>query len=351
MNGSTTNKQRSNTGLWIVVGLLTIVLAVSLVMNAGLAVSLFARGATRISMAGKTRHLLTKGRPVDEEPEMHEVWSYGHGDKKVVRIAVEGIIMRESEGGFFDLPQDKIENILSQIRAAKNDDEIRGIILEVDSPGGGVTPSDEIYSALKDFKDSDDKRKVCVFMRDLAASGGYYVSMAGDWLVAEPTAIVGSIGVIMSSYNVKELSEKIGVRDVTIKSGKNKDLLNPFVAVDSNQVALLQKMIDATYGRFFGIVKENRQIKEDTLRELADGRVFDATEALKLKLVDQIGYWDDAVEKMAGLLGEKEIKVVRYENRANILDRLFGAQARMPVLTLESLKNAARPKIQYLWEP
>lgn len=348
---STTNKPRSNTGLWIVVGLLGFGLLVSLIMNAGLAASVFASSASHPTGTGKGHRLLADGHPVDEEPTMTEVWSYGHGKEKVVRIAVEGVIMRGSEGGFFDLPQDRIEMILAEIRTAKNDDDIKGIILEVDSPGGGVTPSDEIYSALKDFKESDDKRKVVVFMRDLAASGGYYVSMAGDWLIAEPTTIVGSIGVIMGSMNFKGLAEKVGVKDVTIKSGKNKDLLNPLTEINPEQVAILQKMIDATYERFFGIVKEGRSMKESTLRELADGRVFDASEALKLKFIDQLGYWDEAIAKMAELLGEKDIKVVRYENRVSVFDRLLSAKAPTPALSVEGFKDAMRPKMQYLWQP
>jgi protease-4 len=337
--------------LWVFVGLLIFGLVASLLVCAGLAVSLFAKNVAKVNVAGKAHHLLSRERPVDEEPTMTEVWSYGHGDKKVVRIAVEGVIMRGEEGGFLEAPVDRIESVLAQIRAAKNDEDIRAIILEVDSPGGGVTPSDEIYSALKDFKDSQDKRKVVVFMRDLAASGGYYVSMAGDWLIAEPTTIVGSIGVIMGSMNFKGLAEKVGVKDVTIKSGKNKDLLNPLTDIDSNQVAILQKMIDATFERFFGIVKDSRQIKDATLRELADGRVFDSGEALKLRLVDQIGYWDDAVKKVAELLGEKDVKIVRYETHVNLLDRLLSAEARGPALSLENLKQAARPKMQYLWQP
>ena len=351
MMNTTTNKPKSNTGLWIFVTLLGVGLLLSLVMCASMAVSLFARKSVYAGSGTKARHMLSRERPVDEDPTMNEVWSYGHGDKKVVRIAVEGVIMRQSEGGFFEAPVDRIESILSQIRAAKNDEDIRGIILEVDSPGGGVTPSDEIYSALKDFKDSDAKRKVVVYMRDLAASGGYYVSMAGDWLIAEPTTIVGSIGVIMGSMNFKELAEKVGVKDVTIKSGKNKDLLNPFSEINPDQIAILQKMIDATYERFFGIVKDSRQIKDSTLRELADGRVFDSSEALKLKLVDQIGYWDDAVKKISELLGEKDIKVIRYENHVSVLDRLLSAQTRAPAISLESLTQAARPKLQYLWQP
>ena len=351
MTEPTTIKRKSNTGLWVFVGVLTFALIGSLLVCAGLAVSLFARNVARINMSGKAHHLLSHEHPVDEEPTMNEVWSYGHGDAKVARIAVEGAIMRGEEGGFFDTPVDRVESVLAQIRAAKNDDEIRGIILEVDSPGGGVTPSDEIYSALREFKKSDDKRRVVVFMRDLAASGGYYVSMAGDWLIAEPTTIVGSIGVIMGSMNFKGLAEKVGVKDVTVKSGKNKDLLNPLTEIDTNQLALLQKMIDATFERFFGIVKDSRQIKESTLRELADGRIFDSGEALKLRLVDQIGYWDDAVEKMSAMLGEKDVHVIRYETRMNLLDRLLSAETRAPALNFENLKQAARPKVQYLWQP
>lgn len=348
---TTTGKPKSRTGLWIFIGLLAAALVIGVVIAAGAALSSFARKATHLSVGHRARHMLARERPVDEEPMLREVWSYGQGDAKVVRIPVEGVIMRGSEGGFFEEPVDRVESILAQIRAAKNDEDIQGIIVEVDSPGGGVTPSDEIYAALKAFKDSDDERRVLVFMRDLAASGGYYVAMAGDWLMAEPTTIVGSIGVIMGSMNFKGLAEKVGVKDVTIKSGKNKDLLNPFVDIDTNQVALLQKMIDSTYERFFGIVRESRQIRETELRDLADGRVFSAGEALQLKLVDQIGYWDDAVDKMAELLGEKDIKVIRYQTRVNILDRLFAAQARAPALTLEALREGARPKVQFLWQP
>lgn len=348
---TTTGKRKSNTGLWIFIGVLGLALAGTLALCALLAMSSFVSRASALGAASGSGNMFHRQRPVDEEPRLTEVWSYGRGTAKVIRIPVQGVIMREQEGGLFDVPVDRVEGILAQIRAAKNDDDVQGIMLEVDSPGGGVTPSDEIYAALKDFKESDDKRRILVFMRDLAASGGYYVAMAGDWLLAEPTTIVGSIGVLMGSFNAKGLAEKVGIRDVTIKSGRNKDMLNPLADIDTNQVALLQAMIDSTYERFFGIVKENRQIKEATLRELADGRVFDAPHALKLKLVDQIGYWDDAVDKMAELLGEKDVKIVRYEMRVNILDRLLGAEARMPALSLEGLREAARPKMQYLWQP
>lgn len=344
-------KRKSRNGLWIFLGLLIFGLMATVTIGGFAIIGAMGELAGGSGMA-KSHGLLHRGHPVDQEPQLEEVWSWGRGEEKVVRIALDGVIMHGTDGGFFETPVDPVESVLAQIRAASNDDDVRAILLEVNSPGGGVTPSDEIYAALKRFKDADEERKVVVFMRDLCASGGYYVSMAGDWLIAEPTTIVGSIGVIMGSMNFKGLAEKVGVKDVTIKSGKNKDLLNPLNDVNPEQVALLQKMIDSTYERFFTIVKDNRQIREASLRELCDGRVFDAPEALKLKLVDQIGYFEDAVTKTAELLGEKDIKVVRYQTSFSFFDRILAAQTEAdPARQLELLQNAARPKLQYLWQP
>jgi protease-4 len=285
----------------------------------------------------------------DEFPALTEHWSYGSGDAKVARIAVEGVIMREGEESLFGARVNKIDLILRQIKAAENDDDVRAILLEVDSPGGGITPSDEIYKALMDFRESSEERRVVVFMRDLAASGGYYVSMAGDWLIAEPTTVVGSIGVIMQALNWKDLSEKIGVRDITIKSGANKDLLNPFIDVPPEQVAILQKLIDSMYQHFLGIVQDSRPIEPDKLKELADGRVFVAKEAVELQLIDEIGYFDDAVAKTAELLGETDVRVIRYEHRATFID-LFSS-IKSPGLHFPGLGRAEAPRFMYLWSP
>jgi protease-4 len=267
---------------------------------------------------------------------------------KAVRIPVTGVIMRQQEDGLFRTGGDKIENIIRQIRAARNDGDVRAIILEVESPGGGITESDEIYAALKAFRNSDTDRRVVVFMRDLAASGGYYISMAGDWLICEPTTVVGSIGVIMQSLNWKGLSEKIGIKDTTIKSGANKDLLNPFSEVAPEQLQLLQGLIDSMYGHFLNIVMEGRAMDEATLKPLADGRIFMAKQALDLKLVDQIGYWEDVVEKTTEMLDEDEIKIVRYEQKQDFWELI--SQIRSP-LQLPSLTESSRPHFMYLWQP
>lgn len=333
-------RKKSSLGFWITIIVLVMFLGVSVLLNFGLAAGMFA------STLGSS--FPATGDAVDEFPEFTETWSFGSGKAKVVRIEVEGAIMRESQGGLFSPPVDKIEEILSRVRAADNDPQVKGIIVEVNSPGGGVTPSDEIYMALMRFKETDKSRKVLVHMRDLAASGGYYVAMAGDYLMAEPTTIIGSIGVIMQSVNFQELATKIGIKDVTMKSGANKDLLNPFREVNPEQVAILQEMIDAMYDRFAGIVAESRGLDEGVLKELADGRVFTADGALKDGFIDGIGYWDDAVVKMAILMGEDDIKVIRYDRQATLFDAF--AQMLNPI-SLPKMLESATPQNMYIWKP
>ncbi len=326
-------------GRWIAIGLLSVALVFSLLMNLGLGASLLARPMATLKKLD--RH----GHGQDEFPHFTETWSYGAGDTKVVRIALSGVITRSGEESLFGAAEDPVTRVLNQIQAARNDDEVKAILMEVDSPGGGVTPSDEIWNALTQFKASQEGRKVVIFMRDLCASGGYYVSAAGDWLIAEPTTIVGSIGVIMSTLNMKGLSEKVGIKDVTIKSGANKDLLNPFTETSPEQLALLQEMIDASYRRFFEIVRDARDFEDADLRTLADGRIFDAARALDVGLIDQVGYWDDAVAKTAELLGEEEIRIVRYDSQPSFFQLLTSAKTPL------RLPRQQAPRLQYLWAP
>ncbi len=323
---------------WITISFLVVILIISLAMNGGFLLSL--------AVKRSTIHL--SQRAEDEFPRFTEKWSYGSGAAKVVRIPVKGIIVREAGDGLFFPQYDKIELILSKIRAAKNDSTVKGLIVEVDSPGGAITPSDEIYHALQSFKESDPNRKIVVFTKDLAASGGYYVAMAADGIIAAPTAIVGSIGVIMQTLNWRELSEKVGISDTTIKSGKNKDLLNPFREVSSNQVALLQSLVDSMHKRFSTIVGTQRGFDQAQLTELADGRIFSAEEALDQGLIDQIGYWDEVVKHLTDLLDEVSVKIVRYERKVDLFD--WVTEMRSP-LQLSSWIGKETPRLMYLWKP
>ena len=324
---------------WIVFFALVAVLGISLMLN------LTAVGL----LAGRAPAAPHDGYGEDEFPQFSETHSYGAGTAKVVRIWFTGILSRELDVGWLGTV-DPVEECLRQIRAARQDDAVAGILFEVDSPGGEVTAADEIHRELTLFKESRADRKIVVLVHDLAASGGYYVSVPADRIVAQPTALVGSIGVILQTLNVQGLSEKIGVTDTTIKSGKNKDLLNPFRPVDPEQVALLQESIDAMHARFVDLVAQGRGLKASEVRPLADGRIFTADEALKHKLVDTIGYWDEAFAEMAGLLGTDDLHVVTYQAQKSFFESLLGARPRLP--DLRALwSGAAAPRRLYLWRP
>jgi protease-4 len=332
--------QRSQAGWWITILLLALALCGSLALNLGLLSGQAAKG--------RPAAFRMKTHATDEFPAFREIASFGEGAVKAVRIPIEGIIMRESEGGPFEPPFDKIEYLRQQIRAARNDDAVMAIILEIDSPGGGITASDELYQALMEFKKSEPERKIIAHMRDLGASGAYYVAMSADWIIAEPTSVVGSIGVIMQALNWKTLSEKIGLSATTIKSGRNKDLLNPFEEVPPEQVALLQELIDDMYQRFFHIVQSARGIAPAKLKPLADGRIFTASAALQHGLIDQIGYWDDVMDKTHELLDENSVRIVRYEQEPRFWSWLSRAQTPRPWRTLLEQQT---PRMMYLWRP
>ena len=323
--------------LWTIILLLVATLGISLAINLTAVGVLSGSPKTDESEYGE-----------DEFPQFSEVHSYGAGTTKVVRIWFTGILTRELDGGWLGT-LDPVEDCLRQIRAARQDDDVAAILLEVDSPGGEVTAADEIHRELTLFKESRQDRKLVVLVHDLAASGGYYISVPADRIVAQPTALIGSIGVIMQTLNIQGLSEKIGVTDTTIKSGKNKDLLNPFHPVDPEQIALLQESIDAMYDRFLDLVAKGRSLKKSDLKPLADGRIFTADEALKHKLIDSIGYWDEAFDETCDLLGVDDLHVVTYESKKSFLDELLGVHTPLP--SLKSLLSAAStPRRLFLWQ-
>ena len=323
---------------WIVILALAAILGFSLLLNLA-AVGVLAGSAA-------PRH---DGRGEDEYPRFTETHSYGAGEPKVVRIWFAGILTRELENGWFG-SVDPVEECLRQIRAARQDPEVAAIILEVDSPGGDVTSADEIHRELTLFKESREDRRLVVLVHDMAASGGYYISVPADRILAQPTALVGSIGVILQTLNIQGLGEKLGVTDTTIKSGKNKDMLNPFQPVDPEQVKLLQASVDALHDRFVDLVATGRSLKKSDVRPLADGRLFTADEALKHKLIDAIGYWDDAMDATAQLLGAEDICVVAYSSEKTFFETLMGSRGPLPRLR-SWFSAATTPRRLFLWRP
>lgn len=286
---------------------------------------------------------------IDEQPQLAAVWSFGKGETQVVRIPVQGVIAHAASTGFFG-SGDPVENILRQIRAVSSDPQIRGIILEIDSPGGEVTACDEIYHELMLFKKSDPGRVVVATFGNMAASGGYYIACAADRIIAQPTTITGSIGVLISAMNFRGLGEKLGIQDVTIKSGENKDLFNPLKEMTPEQTALIQEIVNSIYQRFVGLVAESRKRPVEEIRPLADGRIFTAAAALDAGLVDELGYWREAVAAMATLLDQPEVKVLRYEEHFS-WSSFLKATAEWPQVLKSTIRPSETFRIQFLFAP
>jgi protease-4 len=248
--------------------------------------------------------------PSRQRPAVGETLAWGDpmAGNKVAVLRLDGVIMREAVGSLFGPGVDPVTKLLNEIQAATVDEEVRAILLEVNSPGGGVTASDEIYNALVRFKQSDPDRKLVVAVQDMAASGGYYIALAADRIVAQPTSVVGSIGVIISTVNLHGLSEKLGIEDVSITSTDNKALLNMLEPVDPEHVGILQSVVDDMYARFRGLVLEHRPIDAAFAEQFAlfDGRILTAPDAVDKGLVDVVGYGDNAREVVLELLGVSE---------------------------------------------
>lgn len=221
-------------------------------------------------------------------------------------------------------------SIARLIRQAARDSQVKAILLRVDSPGGSVIGSDEIYHALKQAN-----KPVVVHMGALAASGGYYVSMAADHIVAHPDTLTGSIGVISEFTNIEGLYEKLGLKSTVIKSGEFKDFGNPTSPFTEEDRKLWQAVIDETYENFVRIIADNRGMTVEEVKRLADGRIYTGRQAYALKLVDQLGYFEDAVNEAAargGITGEP--RVIEYR-RQTPFAQLFGASvARMILVAL-----------------
>ncbi len=284
---------------------------------------------------------------VDEFPVMKEVWASGHGDTKVVVIPITGMIMLQNDNSGLFPSETAAQRALRSIRRATHDKDVRAIILQINSGGGGITASDIIYKALLDFKASSPDRKVVSIFGDVSASGAYYIAVASDYIIAHPTTITGSIGVLIQAMNIHELSTKIGIKDVTIKSGKNKDMLNPMGEINEEQRLIVQKLIDSMYARFVKLVAEGRNLPIADVKKLADGRIYSADEALELKLIDQIGYWDAAALKTAQLLDVDEVKVYRYEQDFTFSSLFKAMQGWNPIQGM--VREATQPKLLYQW--
>src|SRR5438034_1355105 len=249
-------------------------------------------------------------REIEPIPRFREVLVQKGGrgiTDEVVLVRMRGLISSSIPGSVTDSMVDDMRTALQQ---ARDDDRVRAIVLEIDSPGGEVTASDAIYSALVKAR---ARKPVVVYMDSLAASGGYYVSCGGKFLMASDTTITGSIGVIIQTLNYEQLFNKIGLASVVFKSGKFKDMLNGARPITPEERELVQSFIMKTYDKFLGIVAKERSLPADLLRNtIADGRILSGKDAFEHKLIDGLGELEDAFGKAKELGNAPDAKVVKY---------------------------------------
>lgn len=281
----------------------------------------------------------------------------GSGKAKVLLVEVSGVISDHEGGGLVEEPN-LLAHVKEELSRASEDESIKALVLRINSPGGTVTASDVLHHEIVKFK---EKRKVPVVasIMDVGASGGYYVAVASDKIVAHPSSVTGSIGVIMMTMNARGLMEKIGMEANAVTSGPRKDMGSPFRAMTEEERQIFQGVINSFYERFLAVVREGRKnLSADEVRRLADGRIYSGEQAKTLGLVDSVGYLDDAVDLAKQQAGVQEARIVTYrrpgEYRNNIYSRLSGdggGLAALAGLDPMALARGGTPRFMYLWMP
>jgi len=326
---------------WMIVALiLFVLLAFSFLSNL--------RGFARNFVSSGGKHIHASG------PRLEEVIIEDNESlNKIAVVDIEGIITsRVIDGGGYNL----VDVVKAQLKRSEDDDRVKAVILKVDSPGGEVLASDEIYRLLTDFQ-KDAKKPIVASMGNLAASGGYYVSSPCQWIVANELTITGSIGVIMHGWNYRGLMDKVGLAPQVYKSGKFKDMMSGErkpEEIPPEEREMVQHLIDETYGRFKQVVQDGRSSAHlknkgnvdkgrplaDDWAKYADGRVLSGKEAYNLGFVDQLGNFQDAVKRakiLGGIGANSTVNLIQFQQRYDLGDflRMFGKSQAPPVVKVD----------------
>ncbi len=334
-------KKKRGAGFWVAVGL-----SIFFFLCSVLLFTLFV-GSLMLHKA------VTAGADVVEETPITERVIEGSGDDKVAIISIKGVLTSESAEGLLMEKPSIVDVVEQQLKHAGKDTHVKAILLEIDSPGGGITASDIIYNNVIKFK-TDTKKKVVVYMQDVAASGGYYIASAADAIVAHPTTITGSIGVIMPLINVAGLINRYGIVDNSITSGNMKEIGSPLKLMTPEETAILKSIIDEMYMQFVTVVSTGRNMDVEAVKKIADGRVYTGKQALANGLIDQLGYLEDAIEVTKKMAGLSTASIVRYERPyglADLLGIMTNVIARKSTIKLDipQFHEQDNSKPMYLW--
>ena len=279
-------------------------------------------------------------------------WS---GRGKIVLIEVEGMLLNARSGGFLQPTENGVSAFAQQLDKAEADEDVRAIILRVNSPGGTVSASDTMYQRVVRFKQKS-KKPVIAATQDVAASGAYYVALGADKIVVQPTSVIGSIGVIFNTFDFSGSLAKIGASTEAIKSGALKDMGSPFKPLTDPERVVMQGMVDEYFARFRDLVSARRGLTGDRLRDVTDGRVFSGENAVTLGLADQAGFLEDAIELAKSTAKVPNADVILYKRPYGYSGSIY-AKGETPqpqtnlVINLPNSKAFLPTGFYYLWEP
>jgi protease-4 len=294
--------------------------------------------------------------PSQEDP-LKEFTLEGAADQKILVIPVRGIISDTPREGFIRTRPSLVQEVVSQLRLAKDDKKVKAVVLKIDSPGGSVTASDILFNEILTFKERSGA-KVIVAMMGVAASGGYYISLPADYIFAHPTTITGSVGVIFLQPKVGGLMEKIGLGVEVNKSGVNKDMGMPYRPATAEEKKIMQVMTDRLGMRFVDLAAKYRNLDPAVTAKIATARVYLASEALDLGMVDEIGYLNQALAKAKQLANLPDnARVIVYRRTEYPDDNIYNTATRygggdLPVISVDLLPdglNQFRTGFYYLW--
>ncbi len=255
----------------------------------------------------------------DAADPLREYTLEGSGAERILLISVQGTISDTPQKGLLRSSPSMVQQVVSQLKKAEKDERVKAVLFKINSPGGTIVASDILYHEIASYRDKTGA-KIVASMMDVAASGAYYLSLPADTIMAHPTTLTGSVGVIFLRPRVHGLMDKIGLGVEVIKSGRNKDMGSPFRDSTEEEQKIMQKVVDGFGERFLRLVQKHRKLQEPAMREISTARVLTADEAVKWGLVDKIGYLNDAVKEAKTLarLGD-DARLVVYR-RAKMPD-------------------------------
>ncbi|MDM5229890.1 signal peptide peptidase SppA [Lysinibacillus pakistanensis] len=286
---------------------------------------------------------------------METVIENGNMDKRIAYLKIDGAIQDIGSSSLWQPVAYDHQFFLGQLDNILNDDSIQGIVLSVNSPGGGVKESAEIYKRLLKIKE-EREIPIYVSMDSMAASGGYYISAPADKIFAQRDTITGSIGVIMQSINYQALAEKVGIKYETFKSGEHKDMLSPMREVTAEERAMMQDMINESYEEFVDIVEKGRNMSEAEVKKVADGRILSGTKALESGLIDEIGDQEATITALREDFDLQDAELFEYSYEMGgwqsyvgmKIGSVFGPSTEEKML-MKIMTDYKAPKMMYLY--